>query len=227
MATPQLTQELVSATANRLMTGLGKQPSNRDVLREIGSGSMTTLAKLMNHWRSEASALGANTRPLPAQLLRALEQLQRDAEISVREECATDLENARDSEQQLIQENEQLQAQVAIMQVELQVAREDNTTAHAQVAQLQADAATLKRELESERTVAGELRIELAKAALRIEESMPQLRQELNECRGHLDVARKAQANAELQAAVALERAAGLEQRMADLQARQAVGSLA
>lgn len=220
MATPQLTQELVSATANRLMTVLGKQPSNREVLREIGSGSMTTLAKFMNHWRSEAGALGANTRALPDKLLRELEQLQRDAETSVREACAADLANARDSELLLIQENEQLQAQVAAMQVELQVAREDSTAAHARVAQLQADNTTLKRELASERTVVGELRIELAKASLRLDESMPQLRQELNECRGHLDVARKAQANAELQAAVALERAAGVEQRILDLQAR-------
>lgn len=227
MTTQPLTQILVSATANRLMTESGKRPSNRDVLREIGSGSLTTVTKFMRNWRSEAVALGANTRPLPDKLLRELEQLQRDNEKSVRDELSAELENAYDTEQQLIQENEQLLAQVATLQVQLHAAREESTASHAQVAQLQADAATLKHELESERATANELRIELAKASLRIDESMPQLRQELNECRCHLDTARKAQTNAELQAAVALERAAGLEQRILDLQARQAVGSLA
>lgn len=221
MTTPPLTQALVSATANRLLTENNKQPSNREVLRELGSGSLTTITKLMRNWRSEAAALGANTRPLPDKLLRELEQLQRDNEKSVRDELSAELENARDSELLLVQENEQLQAQVAALQAELQTAREDSTAAQAQVAQLQADAATLKRELESERATANELRIELAKASLRLEESMPLLRQELSESRAHLDMARKAQANAELQAAVALERAAGLEQRMAELQALQ------
>lgn len=220
MAALLLTQELVNATANKLVAEHGKRPSNRAVLSAIGFGSMTTLAKLMNGWRDEAPALGATARALPDKLLRELGQLQRDIEKSVREECATDLENARDSEQQLIQENDQFQAQVAALQAELQASREDSTAAQAQVAQLQADATTLKRELESERAAANELRIELAKASLRLDESMPQLRQELSECRAHLDMARKAQANAELQGAVALERAAGLEQRMADLQTR-------
>lgn len=227
MAALMLTQELVNATANKLVAEHGKRPSNRAVLSAIGFGSMTTLAKLMNGWRDEAPALGANAQTFPQQLLQELEQMRRDAEKAVRQECALDLENARDSELLLVQENEQFQAQVVTLQAELQAAREDSTTAHANVVQLQADAAALKRELESERTTANELRIELAKASLRLEESMPQLRQELSECRAHLDMARKAQANAELQAAVAQERAAGLEQRMADLQARQAVSSQA
>ena len=227
MTTQPLTQALVSATANRLMTESGKRPSNRQVLHEIGSGSLTTVTKFMRNWRSEAAALGANTRPLPEKLLRELEQLQRDNEKSVRDEFSVELENAYDTEQQLIQDNEQMLEHIAAMQVQLQAAREDVTAALAQVAQLQADGAVLKRELESERATANELRIELAKASLRLEESMPLLRQELSECRAHLDMARKAQANAELQAAVALERATGTEQRMAELQARQMVSSLA
>lgn len=227
MAAPLLTQEIVNQAADQLLAQHGKRPSNRAVLAAIGSGSMTTVSKFMNNWRNEAGALGANAQTFPQRLLRELEQMRSDAEKMVREECAMDLENARDSELLLIQENEQFQAQVAALQAELQAARGDSTAAQAQVAQLQADAATLKRELESERTTANELRIELAKASLRLEESMPLLRQELSECRAHLDMARKAQANAELQAAVALERATGTEQRMAELQARQMVSSLA
>lgn len=227
MAAPLLTQEIVNQAADQLLAQHGKRPSNRAVLAAIGSGSMTTVSKFMNNWRSEAGALGANAQTFPQQLLRELEQMRRDAEKAVRQECALDLENARDSELLLVQENDQLQAQIAALQAELQAAREDSTTAHANFAQLQADGAVLKRELESERATANELRIELAKASLRLEESMPLLRQELSECRAHLDMARKAQANAELQAAVALERATGTEQRMAELQARQMVSSLA
>ncbi|MGB6096890.1 MAG: DNA-binding protein [Comamonas thiooxydans] len=217
MAAPLLTQEIVNQAAEKLLAQHGKRPSNRAVLAAIGSGSMTTVSKFMNNWRSEAGALGANPQRLPQKLLQELESLQRDAEKAVRDECAVDLENARDSELLLIQENEQLSAQVAALQAELQAAREDSTTAHANFAQLQADAATLKRELESERTTANELRIDLAKSSLRLEETVPQLKQELKECRSQLDIARKLQTDAELKAAVAQERAAGLAKRMEEL----------
>ncbi|VUZ28957.1 Uncharacterised protein [uncultured Comamonas sp.] len=217
MTTQPLTQALVSATANRLISESNKQPSNREVLREIGSGSLTTITKFMRNWRSEAAALGAAIRPLPEKLLRELEQLQRHNEKAVRDELAAELENAYDTEQQLIQENEQMLAQVVTLQAQLETARQESTAAHAQVAQLQAGAATFKRELESERETANKLRIELAKASLRIDESIPQLKQELKECRSQLDLARKIQVDAELKAAVAHERAAGLTQRMSEL----------
>lgn len=217
MAAPLLTQELVSVTANKLLAEHGKRPSNRAVRSALGVGSMTTITRLMNNWRDESPALGAAARALPEKLLQELEQLQRDAEKVAREICATDLSNARDSEQQLVQENEQLIAQIAALQAELQSAREDGAAVHAQVVQLQADNTTLRRELESERASTGQLRIELAKASLRLDESLPQLKQEFNECRSQLDASRKAQSEAELKAAVALERATGLEQRLSEL----------
>lgn len=217
MTNQPLTQALVSATANRLMAENNKQPSNREVLREIGSGSLTTITKFMRNWRSEAAALDATARPLPEKLLREIEQLQRDNEKAVRDELAVELENAYDNEQQLIQENENFLAQIVTLQAQLETARQESTAAYAQAAQLQADAAILKRELESERDTANELRIELAKASLRIDESIPQLKQELKECRSQLDLAHKIQVDAELKAAVAHERAAALTQRMSEL----------
>lgn len=212
-----VTQEIVFAAANKLVAQ-GKRPSNRAVLHEIGFGSMTTLAQLMNDWRNNAPAIVATAQPLPTGLLRELESLQRNIEKTVRTECAADLEDARDSEQLLIQENEQLIGQVAAMQGELQAAREAATTAQAQLAQLQTDHAALKSELVSERSNLAELRIELTKALLRIDETMPRLVQELGECREQLTIAHQARADAELKAAVSVERVAGLEQRLAALQ---------
>ncbi|MBB2777966.1 UNVERIFIED_ORG: chromosome segregation ATPase [Comamonas terrigena] len=217
MATRLLTQDIVYAAANKLVAQ-GKRPSNRAVLHEIGFGSMTTLAQLMNDWRNNAPAIVATAQPLPAGLLRELESLQRNIEKTVRTECAADLEDAQDSEQLLIQENEQLLGQVTALQVELQAAREDATTAQAQLTQIHADHAALKLELNSERASVAELRIELAKASLRIDETMPRLMQELVECREQLNLARKAQTDAELKAAVSRERVTGLEQRLVDLQ---------
>ena len=218
MATQPLTQELVNATAKRLWAENGKLPSNRDVLSCLGSGSMTTISKFMSNWRSEAADLGANSRPLPAQLLQELEQLQRDAETSVREAGAAALENARETEQHLVQENDQLLAEVATLQAQLQAARETATTAQAQLAQLQTDHVALKAELCSERSCVAELRIELTKASLRLDETLPRLLQELAECREHLTISHQARTDAELKAAVAQERASGLEQRLAALQ---------
>lgn len=217
MATRLLNHDIVYAAANKLVAQ-GKRPSNRAVLHEIGFGSMTTLAQLMNDWRSNAPAIVATAQPLPVGLLHELESLQRNIEKTVRTECAADLEDARDSEQLLIQENEQLIGQVAAIQAEVQAAREAATTAQAQLAQLQTDHAALKSELVSERSNLAELRIELTKASLRIDETIPRLVQELGECREQLTIAHQARADAELKAAVSVERVAGLEQRLAALQ---------
>ena len=212
-----VTKEIVFAAANKLLAE-GKRPSQRAVLNEIGFGSMTTVSPLLREWRNNALDIAATSQPLPAGLLRELDLLQRNTEKVIREECAADLEDVRDSEQLLIQENEQLIAQVAAIQAELQAAREDATTAQAQLTQIHTDHAALKLELNSERASVAELRIELAKASLRIDETMPRLMQELVECREKLNLARKAQTDAELKAAVSRERVTGLEQRLVDLQ---------
>lgn len=212
-----VTQEIVFAAANKLLAE-GKRPSQRAVLNEIGFGSMTTVSPLLREWRNNALDIAATSQPLPAGLLRELDLLRRNTDKAIREECAADLEDVRDSEQLLIQENEQLIAQVAAIQAELQAAREDATTAQAQLTQIHTDHAALKLELNSERATVAELRIELAKASLRIDETMPRLMQELVECREQLNLARKAQTDAELKAAVSRERVSGLEQRLVDLQ---------
>lgn len=212
-----VTKEIVFAAANKLLAE-GMRPSQRAILNEIGFGSMATISPLLREWRNNARDIAATSQPLPAGLLRELESLQHNIEKNVREECAADLANAHDSEQLLIRENEQLIGQVAAMQAELQAARETATTAQAQLTQLQVDHAALKSELVSERSNLAELRIELAKAALRIDETMPRLMQELVECREQLNLARKAQTDAELKAAVSRERVTGLEQRLVDLQ---------
>lgn len=212
-----VTKEIVFAAANKLLAE-GKRPSQRAILNEIGFGSMATISPLLREWRNNARDIAATSQPLPAGLLRELESLQRNIEKTVRTECAADLEDTQDSEQLLIQENVQLLGQVAAMQGELQAAREAATTAQAQLAQLQTDHAALKSELVSERSNLAELRIELTKALLRIDETMPRLVQELGECREQLTIAHQARADAELKAAVSVERVAGLEQRLAALQ---------
>ena len=214
MAVAQLTQEIVSATAHQLKAARGANPSNRQVLSAIGYGSMTTLAKLMNVWRDESPALTESTAALPSGLLRELETLQRNTEKAAREDCMTELTNAHDSEQLLIQENEQLQAGIASLQDQLKAAQESATKAQAQLVQLQADNAEMKSTLEVERDNLGQLRVELAKVTSRLEESLPRLQQELCDCREELQRARKAQVVAEIEAAVAAERANGVEQRL-------------
>lgn len=213
MAVAQLNQEIVSAAANRLKSESGIRPSNRQVLNVVG-GSMTTVAKFMNVWRNESSAVSVSASALPSGLLRELEALQRNAEKVVRDACMAELSNARESEQALIQENEQLQADLASLQVGMNGAQEDATKAQIQLSQVQADNAGLKSMLENERSCISVLQVDLAKATLRFEEAMPRLQQELFECREELALARKAQVAAEIAAAVATERVNGAEQRL-------------
>ncbi|EFI61443.1 hypothetical protein CTS44_12088 [Comamonas thiooxydans] len=180
----------------------------------VVGGSMTTVAKFMNVWRNESPAVSVNAAALPSGLLRELEALQRNAEKAVRDACMAELSNARESEQALIQENEQLQADLASLQVSMNGAQEDATRAQIQLSQVQADNAGLKSMLENERSCISVLQVDLAKATLRFEEAMPRLLQELCECREELALARKAQVAAEIAAAVAAERVNGAEQRL-------------
>jgi len=213
MAVAQLNQEIVSAAANRLKSESGIRPSNRQVLHVVG-GSMTTVAKFMNVWRNEPATVSVSAAALPSGLLRELEALQRNAEKAVRDACMTDLSDARDSEQALIQENEKLLAGIASSQDALKTAQENAIRAHAQFIQQQTENSRLKSLLEDERNHISQLQVDLAKATLRFEEAMPRLQQELRECREELALARKAQAVAEIEAAVAAERVIGVERRM-------------
>jgi len=212
-----VTQELVNAAANRLAAEFGKNPSNRQVFSAIGFGSMTTIAKLMNVWRSTAPIQEVNVSRLPLQLVTVLEQLIRDTEKTVQETCANDIGNARDSEQLLIQENELLQTQLASMQAQIRAFYEERSVAQAQAAHLQAGNASLKHDLDAERSTSGSLRVDLAKASLLINEYLPRTENELKDCRQFLTDAHQAQARAELQAAVAIERADGLERQLGEL----------
>ncbi|MEN5424733.1 DNA-binding protein [Comamonas aquatica] len=175
MNTRLVTKNLVFSAADKLIAE-GKQPSQNAILQAIGGGSISTIAPFLREWRRNAASLvAANVKPLPASLLRELEQLQRLAEEAVRSACNAELQDANDIEQQLIQESEQLQSQVTSLQAELQAAREGATAAQAQVAHIQADHAALKAELRDECASAEQLRIELAKAKLRLEETLPRL----------------------------------------------------
>lgn len=217
MSTRLVTKELVFSAADKLITE-GKTPSQKAILQAIGGGSMSTIAPFLKEWRRNAASLQTTSiKPLPASLLSELELLQRQAEDAIRATCDAELQDANDTEQRLTQENEQLHLQVAALQAELQTARESTTAAQAQAAHIQADYAALKTELRAECASAAELRIELAKAKLRLEETLPRLEQELIACRDQLGAARQSQTDAELKAAVAQERASGLEQRLAGL----------
>ncbi|MBD9400988.1 DNA-binding protein [Comamonas sp. CMM02] len=217
MSTRLVTKDLVFSAADKLVAE-GKQPSQNAILYAIGGGSISTIAPFLKEWRSNAATVkAASAKPLPAGLLRELELLQRQAEDAVRKACDTELLDASDMEQQLIQENGQLQSQVTALLAQLQEAREGATAAQAQLTHFQAEHAALKKELCDERASTAELRIELAKANWRLEENVPRLEQELIACRDQLGTALQAHANAELKAAVSLERVNGLEQRLADV----------
>ena len=72
----------------------------------------------------------------------------------------------------------------------------------------------LQQQLCDERKTSEALRLDLAKNALQ-SEHMLQFRSELQECRIQLEQARKKEADAQLRAAVALERVAGFERSLA------------
>lgn len=90
-----------------------------------------------------------------------------------------------------------------------------------QLTQVEADLARAQEEAARERQGAELARTELAKALLRLE-AMPRLEGDLEAIRGTLEVEKNARANAEKQAAVAVEKAIGIEARLTDLQSKAA-----
>ena len=217
MSTRLVTKDLVFSAADKLLAE-GKRPSQNAILHAIGGGSISTIAPLLKEWHSNAASLkAASIKPLPASLLRELELLQRQAEDAVRKAYDTELQDANDTEQQLIQENGQLKSQVTALLTQLQEAREGATAAQAQLNHIQAEHAAVKKELCDERASTAELRIELAKTTWRLEENVPRLEQELIACRDQLGTARQAHTDAELKAAVSQERVNGLQERLAGL----------
>lgn len=217
-----LTFELVAATAEAIQAS-GNTPSNRAVLERLGTGSMGTISRFMLAWREQRARPAAQEVSLPPALHRALVEYGVQAAAEARSNAEMELAAARQSESDLIGENERQAEELDSLVTELKQCQSANAEVEGRAAQLAMDLDASRSEVSRERAATETARVALAKAELRLE-AVPRLEAELAECRAALDAERKARTDAERDAAVAKEKALGLTARLEDAQERLASG---
>lgn len=210
----RLTQDIVNEAADALYIASGQRPSNNDVLLRIGFGSNTTICRMMRAWRENNSSPLSSLLPLPDRLIREIQQSQMDASRELRERYERELQNLQMSELTLLESNEAHESEIFDLQSEIRHRDQEIFATQKQLEQADSRTSSLQRLLAEERERSEALRLELAKNALQHEHSL-QLKSELLECRMLLEQTRKGEADAQLRAAVALERVAGFERSLA------------
>lgn len=207
-----ITFEQVAAAAENIKAEGGKATS-RAVRDRLSSGSMGTVNKLLQEWKSGQSRKIETGLVLPAPLQRAILDFM-DAELTVaraqlREELAEQEKEASD----LADENERQAAKIAKLEEELEARIGDGNMKDGQIAQLYKMCDALREDFERERASAEHVRTELAKAQLKLE-GLPQLEQEVAAAKAQIEQERKARTEAEKQAAVYEAKHDGLAQML-------------
>lgn len=195
-----ITQEQVNTAANDLVAS-GQTPTNRAVLDKLGSGSMATIVKLMQQWRSTQESGKAHVdEVLDVQVVRSIQNMlsikikeataQKYSEIAL---LQNDLQNViTENEHQaiLLEEND-----VQIFELQAQVQSQAG-----QIEQLEAEASRLRVQISEEIKLREAAQFSLAKAEVRIE-SLPAILDELKEVRA--EAKRKGEEVAELRGTLA------------------------
>lgn len=168
MANPEklVTRELVFETADRLKAS-GVEPSNRKIFKEIGGGSMTTIANFFREWRAVqdiAPAEQVEQKETPQSVLDAMAHatnlLWQAAQAEARHEIEAITEQANqrvkdaegerdkaltelaDAENELTAERERAQQEADRLTAELDQAKDEAARLAEQLAQAQTRATT-------------------------------------------------------------------------------------
>ncbi|MNS54387.1 Chromosome partition protein Smc [compost metagenome] len=196
-----ITQEQVNAAADALRAD-GVKPTVRALRERLGSGSTTTVMRLLAVWQGGQVKQAEAPLTLPAALQRALVDYVGQAVAEGKAALASDLAELQQINADLAAESERQVATIEMLEADLEASRRERDALTGRGLQLEADLALARGEAEQERVAAETTRTELAKAQLRLE-AMPRLEEELAALRGALDQERAGRAAAEQAAAVA------------------------
>lgn len=164
-----ITFEQVSAAANDIIAKDGKATS-RNVREVLGSGSMVTVCKLMQQWKAaQAKPSQAVDSSIDPAILRAISN-----QIAAKVQEATSDATARLADLQgesetIIAESERQAAEIEAQAADLSAMIEQRSALAGRIQQLEAESERITENLVSERKAGEAARVELAKAALRLE----------------------------------------------------------
>lgn len=209
-----ITPEQVHAIADAIKAEGGK-PTLRAVRERLGSGSMGTVATLLQQWRSGQERQTATNLVLPPSLQRVILEFMAAELSAARAPLEAELAEQQQAAADLAAENERQTGTIEGQASALEALAAEKATAEGKAEQLAADLAGAKEEAIRERQAAEQARTELAKAMLRLE-AMPRLEEDLAVMRAELAKERQGRIEAEQQAAVLAAQKTDLEGRLAD-----------
>ena len=209
-----ITPEQVHAIADAIKAEGGK-PTLRAVRERLGSGSMGTIATLLQQWKAGQERQTATSLVLPSSLQRVILEFMAGELSAARAPLEAELAEQQQTAADLAAENERQAGTIEGQAGALEALAAEKATAEGKAEQLAADLAGAKDEAIRERQAAEQARTELAKAMLRLE-AMPRLEEDLAVIRAELAKERQGRIDAELQAAVLAAQKTDLESRLAD-----------
>mgnify|MGYP001564873403 CR=1 FL=1 len=207
-----ITYEQVAAAADELKAKDVK-PTSRAVREVLGTGSMATVCKFLEQWKSgQARQSQVTDDSIDQSVARAL-----NAHIATKIQTAISDSTARLADMQgelasVILENERQSNEISDLTVEAAFHKEEGAKLAGQIERLTTDLTTTILELGAERQAAEQARIQLAKAELRLE-AVPRIEAEIEKVRAELDVERKSAAKAREEAAELRGRIDGLKEK--------------
>lgn len=202
-----ITPEQVHAVADAIKAE-GAKPTLRAVRERLGTGSMGTIANLLQVWRDGQERKAVADLTLPPALHRAILDSMASELAAGRAPLEAELAEQRQVSADLAEENERLAALLERQAESRDALAAERSAAEGRAVQLAVDLAAAREESARDRQAAEAARTECAKALLRLE-GMPKVEEE-----------HRARVAAEQQAAVLAERVAGLEAIIAELRAR-------
>lgn len=214
-----ISYEQVAAVADAMQRE-GVKATSRAVRERLGNtGSMGTINKLLQRWKSGQERQVSAALVLPPALQRVLLEFMDneltsarstlEAELADQQQEATDL--ATENERQVVENDSQAEA--------IELLRAEVSKHQGRAGQLESDLVTARDEAARERGGAELARTELAKAQLRLE-AMPRLEGDLVAVRDVLEMERAARVAAEQQAAVLTAKLEAAERRATESDAR-------
>lgn len=207
-----ITPEQVYAVADAIKAQ-GDKPTLRTVRERLGGGSMGTIARILQQWKAgEAREVGTEIT-IPPALQKALMEFVGTATTAARAPLESELADQQQAATELAAENERQTETIRDLSLQIEGVTADKAGIEGKAAQLAAELATARDEITRERQAAEVARVELAKAALRLE-GLPRLEAEITSLRADLERERQGRIQAEQEAAVLTARVTDLRERL-------------
>lgn len=223
-----ITQAQVNAAADTIRA-TGAKPTARAVREALGGvGSMATVLKFLQVW--QAGQVRAEDGPvvLPAGLQRALVDFIGQEVASAKAVLQDDLVATQQANGDLIAESERQASHLEALENAIDELQDEASTVKGQLAQLEKDLEVAREEGARERQEAEHARTDLAKALLqlegipRLESELDRKNNELSELRQQLQQAQTLIAKANQEAAVSSAKLEACQAQAKDLDGRRA-----